>query len=381
MNTSSQGSRNQNEIWCCCVLLAASLKFIAAAQCPVYQTPGPGVTVASLVLNEISGLAVSRSQPVFWVHNDSGDTARVFALFPSGAVIGEYLLSGATNVDWEDMAIGPGPIPGVDYLYLGDIGDNNNNRPEIQVYRVAEPAVPPGGFLTEPQLLGDVQTIRLTYPDGPRDSETLMVDINGDIYVVSKRVTPRGRVYRAAYPQSTDAPSVLEFVAEIPWGSTSGLSGATGGDISPDGSAIIIRRSTSANPSATFWRRPPGTTIGAVLATAGCNLTLRSELQGEAAAFAPCGWTFFTVSEGAAPPLFTYRPSPSTAPPLGDADCSGSLNFDDIACFTAALVSPAAWEACGHAAGCRYLCANDVNRDGRVNFDDISPFVDALVGG
>ena len=52
-------------------------------------------------------------------------------------------MSGATAVDWEDIAAGPGPVSGVAYLYLADIGDNAKARTSVQVYRVREPLVNP----------------------------------------------------------------------------------------------------------------------------------------------------------------------------------------------------------------------------------------------
>ncbi len=65
----------------------------------------------------------------------------------------------------------------------------------------------------------------------------------------------------------------------------------------------------------------------------------------------------------------------------GDANCDGVLDFSDINCFVAALVSEAAWANCGNTSQCNYLCANDINQDGVVNFDDINPFVSLLAGG
>ena len=56
-----------------------------------------------------------------------------------------YALDGATAIDWEDIAIGPGPQAETPYLYVGDIGDNAERRPNIVVYRVAEPKVVGGG--------------------------------------------------------------------------------------------------------------------------------------------------------------------------------------------------------------------------------------------
>jgi hypothetical protein len=63
-------------------------------------------------------------------------------------------------------------------------------------------------------------------------------------------------------------------------------------------------------------------------------------------------------------------------PILGDMDCDGVVNFDDINAFVAALVSQESYEAAYP--NCRWL-NGDINGDTTVNFDDINPFVDCLV--
>ena len=91
-------------------------------------------------ITEASGLAVSRDNGgVVWTHNDSGGAASLYALGRRGELRATLPLSGAINVDWEDMAIGPGPAGGPDWLYAADIGDNDAVRPSVRVYRVAEP--------------------------------------------------------------------------------------------------------------------------------------------------------------------------------------------------------------------------------------------------
>ena len=101
---------------------------LAAACANTLVASKPG-TVASDAITEASGIAASpRFDNVYWVHNDSGDSARVFAIAGTGQTIGEYALSGATAIDWEDIAAGLGPTAGVSYLYLGDIGDNAGGR-------------------------------------------------------------------------------------------------------------------------------------------------------------------------------------------------------------------------------------------------------------
>ena len=271
--------------------------------CPQYL-PGQQVgTVALANINEASGMAMSRKNAdVLWVHNDSGDSARVFAMNSGGTHLGIYNIVGAGAVDWEDMAIGPGPVGGENYLYLGDIGDNGAGRSSVKVYRIPEPTVSSSQSPVNVNL-GGADSITLAYPDGARDAETLMVDpLNGDIYVVSKREA-KSRVYRAAYPQATTATITMEFLGEMTWGWT------TGGEISPTGREIIIR----GNSSAFIWSRPPGSSVGDVLAADGCAVPLVWEPQGEAICFDGDGIDYFTVSEGTNRPIYRFEriPEPS----------------------------------------------------------------------
>ncbi len=64
----------------------------------------------------------------------------------------------------------------------------------------------------------------------------------------------------------------------------------------------------------------------------------------------------------------------------GDSNGDGLVNFDDISCFVASLVSESAWLTCG-TTETDYVCINDINGDGRVDFDDIGGFVNCLVAG
>ncbi len=65
-------------------------------------------------------------------------------------------------------------------------------------------------------------------------------------------------------------------------------------------------------------------------------------------------------------------------PVLGDMNCDGLVDFNDIDGFVIALVSRSTYEAAYPA--CRFDHA-DANRDGSVNFDDINAFVGCLVAG
>ncbi|HKR58234.1 MAG TPA: hypothetical protein VJS64_00770, partial [Pyrinomonadaceae bacterium] len=76
-------------------------------------------------IKESSGIAASRNHPgIYWTHNDSGDGPFIYAFDIRGDSRGVWRVTGASAEDWEDMAAGPGPRAGTNYLYLGDIGDN-----------------------------------------------------------------------------------------------------------------------------------------------------------------------------------------------------------------------------------------------------------------
>ncbi len=106
-------------------------------------------------IDEMSGIVKSRRYPgVYWVHNDSGDAARIFAIRADGSVIAPgaqnrkedagkvqavpatfpgLTIHRAVNTDWEDIAYDG------DKLYLCDTGNNGNARRDLAVYVVSEP--------------------------------------------------------------------------------------------------------------------------------------------------------------------------------------------------------------------------------------------------
>lgn len=266
--------------------------------CPTFAAGTMTGTVMSPAIVEASGIAVSRThEDVLWVHNDSGDGARAFAIATDGTTLAEIAIDGALAFDWEDMALGPGPEDG-DFLYFGDIGDNSELRGNITVYRVPEPDPASGdGTIT------DVTALVMEYPDGSHNAETLLSDpLTGDLFIVTKTESGTSIVFRAAFPHDEAATIELENVAQIELGGATlpGSPLATGGDISADGSLVAIRTYGGAYG----WRRTASATIGEAFATDPCSLPTEARPQGEALAISPTG--FFTISEGATPPIWFF---------------------------------------------------------------------------
>jgi hypothetical protein len=284
-------------------VVVATMAVVPIACAPIYtatcqnklvtSTAGP---ITEAALTEISGIHVGvRNQGIWWVHNDSGDTARVFALDSTGARRGTYSFIGAAALDWEDITVVAGATPGSGTIYAADIGDNPLTRTEIQLYRVAEPAVPTSGAAVT-QALSGVETLHLTYPDGPHDAEAFMIDPDtGDVIIITKLLSGGTvGVYRAAGPLAVGSTTQLTKVDDLTY--PSGLANAvTGGDVAANGSAIVIRTYGGVR----VYNRTKGVPLWNSFHDAPCNAPVPSEVQGEAVTFNAGATALVTVSEGA----------------------------------------------------------------------------------
>ncbi len=244
-------------------------------------------------VQELSGLVSSRVQRgILWAHNDSGDGPRLLALDRNGRSRGSFEVSGAQALDWEDVA-----VRGQD-LYVGDIGDNPRERPEVVVYRVAEPPVDQGGGPTTPAT-----PLRLRYPDGPRDAEALIVDPRGgELVLVTKELDGLATVYVATPPLSGDGAITLRRAARLDLGIGSAV---TAGDVSPEGSVVVLR----SYDRLFVWSRRRGESIARAFRRPPCSPpTELREPQGEALALEGGGKAALTVTEGPTPMLRRYTP-------------------------------------------------------------------------
>ncbi len=266
-------------------------------ECPDYKDPATTGFMLHFSVKEASGIVESHRNPgTLWVHNDSGDEARVYAVAKLGTSKGTFELKGADAVDWEDIAVGPGPDPNLTYIYVGDIGDNGGDRSSIQVYRVPEPEVE-GGLIPPTITLSGVERFDLEYPDGAHNAESMMVDPwNGDVYVVVKSGKGQSPVFRAAAPLVSGPLLKLEQVAYLEFGEglLAGDPETTAADINPEGTEVVIRT----YDKAFLWRRLPGATVGEALTTEPCPLPLKEEGMGEALGFAADGKGYYTCGEG-----------------------------------------------------------------------------------
>ena len=233
-------------------------------------------------IDEASGLVSSQTHPfLLYTHNDSGGDPDIYMIDTMGRYQGKIHLQGTTNKDWEDIAVGPGKDGELPYIYVGDIGDNKAKRDKVQVYRFPEPAQ------LQEEITVNPEKITLTYPDGPRDAETLLVDPwNGDLLVLSKRDTSN-TLYRAAADQLAAGEVVLEKIMKLP------VTMAVGGDISADGKQVLIKNYWAVY----YWEREEGESLEEALKRKPVQLPYKPEPQGEAIGFSASGDRYYTLSE------------------------------------------------------------------------------------
>jgi hypothetical protein len=291
------------------LLILGQLNQIVLAECPKFLNGVQVGTVAHNSLREISGIAASRNNSgVIWAHNDSGGLARLWAFNTRGTHLGTYNLTGATARDWEDIAIGPGPVPDRHYLYVADTGNNGGLTDfTFVIYRVPEPGVCAGREPVDIKLNG-VDALPVRYPDSVRhDCETILVDpLNGDIYLFTRDRwgDDKGimKVYRYPTPHTPGLVYTMQHVADVQL-----INGemAVGGDISPDGSLIIIRTKGDA-VRALLWRSEQGTNLWQAFDNPVCVVPQVDEPQGEAICFEINGCGYYTVSEGTHQPIYYF---------------------------------------------------------------------------
>ena len=208
-----------------------------------YEKPVVVGRIESPEVRESSGLAASLCHPgVYWTHNDSGNEPFIFAISPNGKSLGTWRVANACNVDWEDMASYKSG-DGTCYLYIGDIGNNKLDRPELKIYRVKEPSLSndrPARNEKNPPQTDPAEAVAFKYSDTPHNAETLMVQPKtGDVYVLTKRLDGPSAVFKFSPQFGSDETIVAAKIGEISVPSVpNGL--LTGGAISPDASRVIL---------------------------------------------------------------------------------------------------------------------------------------------
>jgi hypothetical protein len=190
---------------------------------------------------EVSGIIKSRNlEDTYWVHGDSGNEDRIYAINEKGEVISEDKdykgteLIGAKNKDWEDIAVFPDGR-----LVVADLGNNCHCREDLKIFVINEP----DPVAEEVEVLNEY---RIRYPastglaslifDKIPNAEGVFVK-SGTIHVITKE-SGSARLFQLQNPDS-DSLNMLVEKDRFEFGEL-----VTGADISPDEKtlAVLTRR-------------------------------------------------------------------------------------------------------------------------------------------
>lgn len=241
-------------------------------------------------LQELSGIVPSMANPnCFWVHNDSGDDAKIYLIDTGANLLCTYMLEGVVARDFEEIAWMM--RDGKYHLVVGDIGDNRAKRKQVSFHVFAEPVWQKG---EKQAKIASVNSFSAVYPDGARDAEAFFVDpLTNQLILISKRDF-HVRVYSAdflqentTYHAGSNKPYHLKKEIELP------LFFVTAADISASGQDILIKNLTSIY----HWRRDPAQSVVAALRERYTEIPYAPEPQGEGIAFDRDGRSFYTISE------------------------------------------------------------------------------------
>ncbi len=216
-----------------------ALNFDAAAtsndgSCVYPVTNYTPVFVANLAagLEEISGFTQAGS--IWWGHNDSGAEAKFYNINPETGNINQTVaLQNAQNRDWEDIAAE------AENLYIGDFGNNSNNRQNLGIYIVPRSSI--GNSSSETVNESEWSFLPFWYNDQtdfstqPQDSSVYdceaMIVQNGTIHLFTKSRRNYNTAHYVVNTSNNEAEKMETF-------DTQGL--ITGASISPDGKLIAL---------------------------------------------------------------------------------------------------------------------------------------------
>lgn len=263
--------------------------------CPVCDPPERRGTVESPEIFELSGITASgRHADVFYGHNDSGDTSRIFAFSTAGAHLAMFVLQDAQNEDWEEIT--RAPCEAGHCLWIADIGDNDGTRSEYAIYMMEEPtAIEPGTHVVP------TERVTFTYPDGSHDAEVLLVHpLTAEVTIVTKQEDGPASIYTLP-PLVPGGALQATRVGELE--PPQGGSTFTGGALHPAATGLLLRTNTRLF----HWAMEPEQTVAEALAGEACPLPLAVEAQGEAVSWLAAGDGFVTIGEGVHQPINTAK--------------------------------------------------------------------------
>ncbi len=207
---------------------------------PIVISPGIAfqtITDLPSVLEESSGIETADSNK-FYSINDSKGEAELYVFDTIGELTRTIKIDNADNVDWEDLSQDKDGN-----FFVGDSGNNDNNRTDLKIYRIPSPAT-----FTENTI--SAESISFSYENQTKfpppnsaaffDSEAFFVFNDSIFLFIKDRSKPfEGKTLMYQIPAELSNHSAL-LKGEFRTLKTKSEGAITSADISPSGNKMVL---------------------------------------------------------------------------------------------------------------------------------------------
>ncbi|MCU0432534.1 MAG: T9SS type A sorting domain-containing protein [Bacteroidia bacterium] len=181
-------------------------------------------------LSESSGIEYI-NDTCLWTHNDSGDPGTLYQIDTAAHILRILHLQNVSAYDCEDIA-----QDSAGNFYLGDFGNNANNRQDLRIYKIPPPQTITGDSIT-PQLIQFSFADQTAFPPPAAEQNfdcEAMFHYRNALYVFSKN---RGT---STYSRMYKMPDTAGVYSLMPIDSFNTQQWITSADISPTGTQMVL---------------------------------------------------------------------------------------------------------------------------------------------
>lgn len=166
----------------------------------------------------VESSALIKHQDVFLTINDSDNAPIVFVFNEKGEVVHECHIKNVKNNDWEALA-----YDGGDYLFIGDIGNNNNNRKNLAILKVKMSDVLEKDSV-EVEMISYRYSDQTTFPPSKEllyyDAEAMIIKDNEILIFTKNRTVPFDGISKVYRLPNQPGNHVAQFLYNIQLPST-----------------------------------------------------------------------------------------------------------------------------------------------------------------
>ncbi|WCO01245.1 hypothetical protein [Psychroserpens ponticola] len=173
-------------------------------------------------LKETSAIEKTNDSNTIWVIQDAGNNNHLYGLSLKGAIIKDISIKNGENNDWEDLT-----SDSEGNMYIGDFGNNNENRTNFTIYKISNPE-----NITSS---ANASLINFTLPKGMNsvDFESFFLH-NGFFYIFSKD----NKTCKLIKVPNKEGNHIASYISKVK------LKGkhtkVTSADISNDGKIVVL---------------------------------------------------------------------------------------------------------------------------------------------